>query len=525
MASYAANPRFAGLRARSLPSARVLGTVSFALLLLASVLLRSRYLHVHFWVDEGLSVGIASHGLADIPAVLRQDGSPPLYYALLHGWMVLFGRTESHTHALSLVLATLCVPAALWAGRSLFGTRAGWIAAGLAALSPFLTAYAQETRMYALVVLLSILCTAAFGHIFAFRRRRHLPLFSVTLALLLYTHNWTFFYGLASVIAVWLCWRAASDRRALLRDAAIGYGGALVLFAPWIPSVIFQARHTGAPWAAHPGYHSLRNAIEGLLGGEAASVLLLLVAGSGLAVLLRRTDARRTALASLLALALLTPLIAWIFSQLSPAWAARYLAVALGPFLLLAAAGLARARALELATLALLAVLWVSAPGPERKSNAHYVVASFAGPLLPGDWVVSTEPEQLPVVSYYLPPGLRFATVFGEARDPGVVDWRDGVPRLERTNVAADLEPILRGMPVGGHLLLVRPIFWDDGHWKAPWSRLVKTRTGEWVRALRRDKRFEPGYSVPGPLREEDPTSRDPGPNPLRGVLYTKVAN
>jgi len=525
VASYAANPRLAGLRARSLPSARVIGALSLGLLLAVSVLLRSRYLHVHFWVDEGLSVGIASHPLADIPSVLRQDGSPPLYYLILHVWMGLFGRTESQTHTLSLLFAMGSVPVALWAGRSLFGERAGWIAAGFAALCPFITAYAQETRMYALVILLSIACTAAFAHVFAFRRRRHLPLFSVTLALLLYSHNWTFFYGLASVMAVWLCWRAASDRRGVLRDAAIGYGGALVLFAPWIPTVLFQARHTGAPWAAFPGYHSLRNGVEGLLGGEPASVLLLLVAGAGVIALLRRTDARRTALASILSLALLTPLIAWTFSQLSPAWAGRYLAVALGPFLLVAAAGLARPRRLELAALALIALLWVSVPGADQKSNAHYVAASFAGPLLPGDWVISTEPEQLPVVSYYLPPGLRYATVFGPAKDPGVVDWRDGVARLERTSPAADLEPMLRGMPVGGHVLLVRPIFWDDGHWKAPWSRLVKARTWEWVRTLKHDRRFQRGYSVPGPLRETDPTSRDPGPNPLRGVLYTKVGN
>ena len=40
-----------------------------------------------------------------------------------------------------------------------FGRRAAWIAAVLAALNPYLTQYAQETRMYSLVVLLSLLAT------------------------------------------------------------------------------------------------------------------------------------------------------------------------------------------------------------------------------------------------------------------------------------------------------------------------------------------------------------------------------
>src|SRR5215210_3760214 len=118
-----------------------------------SVVLRIRDIDAGFWIDEGLSVGIADRPLADIPGVLRLDGSPPLYYMLLNVWMELFGRSESATHALALVCAVLAVPAAWWAARA-FGTTAAWVAALLMATNPFVTQYAQETRMYALVVLL-----------------------------------------------------------------------------------------------------------------------------------------------------------------------------------------------------------------------------------------------------------------------------------------------------------------------------------------------------------------------------------
>ena len=50
----------------------------------------------------------------------------------------------------------LCVPVAFWAGWTLFGRRTAWIAALLAAVNPFLTQYAQEGRMYALVALLGL---------------------------------------------------------------------------------------------------------------------------------------------------------------------------------------------------------------------------------------------------------------------------------------------------------------------------------------------------------------------------------
>ena len=106
-----------------------------------------------------------------LDAVLRQDGSPPLYYALLHVWMAAFGRTETATHALSLVFALATVPAGLWLGRTLFGVRVGWTCAVLCALNPLLSAYAQETRMYSLVALLSLLVSGAFVHVFVYRRR------------------------------------------------------------------------------------------------------------------------------------------------------------------------------------------------------------------------------------------------------------------------------------------------------------------------------------------------------------------
>ncbi len=93
-------------------------------LLAISLLLRLEGLGVSLWLDEGISIGIASHPLGDIPGLLVQDGSPPLYYLLLHGWMSLFGDGAVAVRSLSLLAALAMVPAAYWAGRSLFGARA-----------------------------------------------------------------------------------------------------------------------------------------------------------------------------------------------------------------------------------------------------------------------------------------------------------------------------------------------------------------------------------------------------------------
>src|SRR4051812_71986 len=161
MATYASQPAWE-LRARAISRARVAAPLGLGLLLALSLLLRTRRLDVGFWIDEGLSVGIADRPLADIPGVLRQDGSPPLYYLLLHGWMEVAGRSEAATHALSLLFALLAVPVAFWAGRALFGDRAAWVAAVLTALNPFLGVYAQETRMYSLLVVLALIAAACW---------------------------------------------------------------------------------------------------------------------------------------------------------------------------------------------------------------------------------------------------------------------------------------------------------------------------------------------------------------------------
>src|SRR6476619_6902392 len=83
------------------------------LLMAASLVLRVGRLDVGYWIDEGISVGIASHGFGQIPGALGQDGSPPLYYLLLHGWIQLVGTGEPATRSLSLLFA---LPPCPWPG-------------------------------------------------------------------------------------------------------------------------------------------------------------------------------------------------------------------------------------------------------------------------------------------------------------------------------------------------------------------------------------------------------------------------
>jgi uncharacterized membrane protein len=295
MATYASRPAWE-VRVRAVTRARLAAPAGLGLLVALSVLLRTRELGIGFWIDEGLSVGIADRPIGDIPGVLRQDGSPPLYYALLHLWIGVFGDSEPAARALSLLCATLAIPVAWWAARALFGPVAGWMAAVLAATNPFLTQYGQETRMYALVALLGLVACATFGRAFtgtaaAEQRRRWALGLAGSLAALMYTHNWALFFAMAAG-GSWLglIWRApAAARPDLVRTGLVAFGGALVLYLPWVPTTLYQAAHTGAPWSTPPSLSALLS-VPGELLGTMAQGVIALAGGAGVAALLSRRE-------------------------------------------------------------------------------------------------------------------------------------------------------------------------------------------------------------------------------------------
>jgi mannosyltransferase len=484
-----------------------------------SLALRTQAIHARYWIDEGLSVGIASHPLTDIPGVLRQDGSPPLYYLLLSVWMDVFGFGEADTHALSVGLAVLCVPAAFLAGRAMFGTRAGWIAALLAGMNPFLTYYAQESRMYALVALLSTIVAGTFVLSFVQRRRAWLPVFALALVLLMYSHNWGLFLAVGTGVALLVLLAGDPDRRGLLRDAIIAYGAVALAYAPWVPSLVFQARHTGAPWSEAPAAQDALGAMTSMLGGAAAATAFALAAGSGIAGLMvapRLRGPKARAVLALLTMGAVALALAWTLSQISPAWATRYLSVLLGPLLLLGAAGLARAGTLGLVVVALVAVIWANprTHALQTKSNAHAATTGVRDLLEPGDTVVAIHPEQGPLMHLYLPKGLRWENAMGPIADPRVMDWRDALDRLKAAKPTPTEDALVRSLRRNQRLLVVFPII-RSANWSAPWTSWVRRRSGQWQRVLDKDERLSRVLAAPH-LRGRRPKG-------VRLVLYQRL--
>jgi hypothetical protein len=306
-----------------------------------------------------------------------------------------------------------------------------------------------------------------------------------------------------SAAALLPCALWGADRRRFMRDAVVAFGAVGLAYLPWLPTLAFQAAHTGAPWSLRPRPREAVSVVADLLGDphERVLVALVLVGGPVLWSLLRSRIEGWSAMAALALFATVPVALGWTAAQVSPSWAPRYLAVCAPAILLMAAVGLSLAGARGALALALILVFWIqpfgrltglrTGGGPADRAVVQPLARTIAGRVHPGDLVVAMQLEELPVLAYYLPPGLRFATALGPVDDPGVADWRDALDRMKVTTTATALAPALDQASVGFSVVVVcaDPA---SGPRSLPWFGLMDRHCDEWRAALDADPRFTP---------------------------------
>jgi hypothetical protein len=457
-----------------------------------SAFIRLHYLNGELWSEEASTVGIAAQRITDIPGVLWHGGGVPLYYFILHFWIDAFGASEISVHALSALAGLLTIPVGMWLAWSLFGRRAGYLAAGLFAFNGFLTQFAEEARPYELMVLLGLLATGSFVHVFAYRRRRGwLALLTISLALLAYTDYWGFFFWAGAAIALVPLWLRSPDRPAVSRDALIAFGVAALAFVPWIPTLIHQVSVSTSPWhyVPVPGANMPRR----LFGTDRVVATLAIGVVAGLAPMVlgrpRRRDPAAPAALALILLPLsgiLLGLLAWLAV---PDWAYRLFAPMVAPAMLLCALACARANVLGLAMVAVSCAFLANPASfiPTYKSDVKDIAGELAPRLHPGDTVLMAQPEQTPLAWYYLPSGLRYYTILGPDPHPAYMNWDDAMARLQRANPSSVASGVVAAMRPGQQLLFIRPLTEGAVNWSEPWAKLVRRRAAQLGAALAGD--------------------------------------
>jgi hypothetical protein len=338
------------------------------------------------WLDEAFSVWMAHHSPTDLwPWLVRIDHHPPLYYLLLHGWLGWFGDGPGAIRALSALCSTLAIPLIAGAARALGGWQVGLAAAWMLALAPWQVRYAQEARMYGLLVL------AAAGVFYAAARILTHPtktgrfdgrwlLLVASQAAAMLTHNTTtVLLPVALNVGAggaWLLARRPPQDADLPGVAAAGFArrwcaaqvAALSLWAAvWLPGFWRQVQVVDARfWLQPPVWMNLAEYGQmlaagflpvGSLLGWTALVLVMGLAGAG-------GYAWRGAPGKLwlaVALWLVPPLVELAASVRRPLFHLSSLVWTALPFCLLAAVGwtyLARRRVFGIGYAALLLLLW-----------------------------------------------------------------------------------------------------------------------------------------------------------------------
>jgi mannosyltransferase len=373
------------------------------------------------WGDEAFSIWLSGQPLAQVVAG-GADTHPPLYPFLLYLWLRLAGSSPLAVRFLSAIIGTLTVPLVYVLGRFVLSGRTGLLAALLAAVSPVLVYYSQETRMYGLVTLL-----AAASVYWTARVYREPSSSSARLAYLLatlaavYTHYYAFFVVLAENLfvcpALLLCrrWRVLGGW--LVTQAVL-----VLAYLPWIA---VQSSFLGGKVSTRFEEWNIATAVRivgqtlssfgaGLavppIGSMVVLALFLVTAAAGLAALLRRRQLEPW----LFVAYLLVPLfLAWLVNPIMPFFYPRYLLLIAPAFYLLVGWGVVAIGHLwrPLAAAGLAVLLLASAYGLRGYYTDEAYVKGRYGQMMayiqenaqPGDGLLLANQLQRPIFEYYRP--------------------------------------------------------------------------------------------------------------------------
>jgi hypothetical protein len=413
----------------------------------------------HLWLDEALTVNIARLPLRQIPAALRQDGAPPTYYVLLHAWMAITGTLA--VRALPGLFGVATIPLTFTAARRVAGRRVAWAATLLLCAGPFAARYATEGRMYTLVMVEVLVAFLAVLDLLEGGGRRPAAVLAVATGLGLLTHYWTVYLAAVAVVALVLVARRGSETaRSGARTALVAMAIGALAFLPWLPSFLYQLRHTGTPWGDPGSLRSVFDTVTDFAGGywDPGIALGLMYFGLvGLAVLGVALDSRHVLLdlrprspggwlAAVTFGSLAVAILAGIVGR--SAFAVRYAAVLYPLFVIVVGVGtdvFADRRVFNgVLAAAIVLGLWADVPNVVgERTSAPRVAAALDAFGHPGD-VVAYCPDQLgPSVSREIRSDGLVQLTFPRAIGPERVDWVDYMQVNHAGNPAAFAQMLL----------------------------------------------------------------------------------
>jgi mannosyltransferase len=200
------------------------------------------------WFDEGYSISLARRPISELLQLTSVDAHPPLYYLILKGWSAIFGFSEPALRSLSALLGALSIGAMFLLVKKLFRRSTAVMVLPFITLAPFLTRYNYEIRMYSLVMLIGIIATYLIVKAQESKKTLHWLLYGFAVAVGMYTLYMSAVIWIAHGIYILISSLKESSKTPLLKQKFwLAYGLILLLFAPYIPTLISQFQHSALP--------------------------------------------------------------------------------------------------------------------------------------------------------------------------------------------------------------------------------------------------------------------------------------
>jgi 4-amino-4-deoxy-L-arabinose transferase-like glycosyltransferase len=263
--------------ARTTPlSPRLAGALLLLVVVLAAGLRFADLGRRSLWFDEAVTWKYAEKPLGRLwgPEAARES-NPPFFYTLEHGWIRLFGDSETALRSLAALFGLATIPLVGALGRAAFDDRVGLLAAALLALSGVHILYSQNARAYTLLTAAAAL--AALGVVELLERevpngtpagdrlsgwRAVAPWGAYTLGaiLALWAHNVGVLLPVLATAAVAPFWWGRLRRNRRVAGGWMAANGvALAAWAWWLPIEFGQAAY-GIPtidWMPEPSFHKV----------------------------------------------------------------------------------------------------------------------------------------------------------------------------------------------------------------------------------------------------------------------------
>lgn len=329
------------------------------------------------WFDEIFSIHAAETAFPAFFEFLSKDLiHPPLFYLLLKGWIAIGGDGLLWLRLFPVLIAIVGLIPFIALCRELklpFATQA--LALFLIDVNGTLIKYAQEVRMYSLLMTLSLFSFWLFVRLVNSGK----GVFVLTLVNILLVHTHYFGWFVVAAEAVMLVW----FRREKLVAVKAMFGITAIAFLPWVIAVVNAAAggsslRQNIGWMSRPGVVEVFNFAFDLVepfyyqmsSGEPSSLLyislpmLLLIAAAKLGYLIGEKDAESKRTFYMLGFLAAIPILgAFAASWLLPhsIWGSRHLIIAYAPILILTAIFFAEIRSQKLRLLAVGSVIALTA--------------------------------------------------------------------------------------------------------------------------------------------------------------------